>query len=59
MKDFCLDFSDYLVNQKNVSDNTLTPIFAMWSIFWRIYRNKDWMTLPLLMKPKWNGMFKI
>ena len=22
MKDFCLDFSDYLVNQKNVSDNT-------------------------------------
>lgn len=23
MKDFCLDFSDYLVNQKNVSDNTL------------------------------------
>lgn len=23
MKDFCLDFRDYLVNQKNVSDNTL------------------------------------
>lgn len=23
MRDYCLDFSDYLVNQKNVSDNTL------------------------------------